>query len=172
MVLDSKVGWSCTMGNKLFFFESDKSNKCKSVVDAFIKGICHYRELTTGKSWEDTCKRALEHEPTRRDIAYRLSKTEYEYRQIDETFDRYDSLAESVRQVLCRVYNVTELNDNIIDNLIKLVTNGIEDDKFVMYTAITYGKNVSEEEKMCLTKAIEEELDYTSIMNIGLGRVA
>lgn len=101
MILDSKVGYSITIGNKIFFLTTSRQNKCKSVVDNFIKGICHYRELATGKSFAELCERALADEPTRKDIIYRLCKTEYEYRQIDETFDRYhyfkgDNFGESI----------------------------------------------------------------------------
>ena len=88
----------------------------------------------------------------------------------DDTFERYDRLSDNIRQILYKVYGIEEINDNIIDNLIKLVTNEIPDDEKVIYSAMTYGKTISEEEKNQLMSAIREELDYTNIMNLNLGR--
>lgn len=88
----------------------------------------------------------------------------------DDTFERYDRLSDNIRQILYKVYGIEEINDNIIDNLIKLVTNEIPDDERVIYSSMTYGKTVSEEEANQLRNAIKEELDYTNIMNLNLGR--
>ena len=88
----------------------------------------------------------------------------------DDTFERYDRLSDNIRQILYKVYGIEEINDNIIDNLIKLVTNEIPDDEKVIYCAMTYGKTVSEEEANQLKSAIKDELDYTNIMNLNLGR--
>jgi hypothetical protein len=88
----------------------------------------------------------------------------------DDTFERYDRLSDNIRQILYKVYGIEEINDNIIDNLIKLVTNEIPDDEKVIFSAMTYGKTISEEEANQLISAIREELDYTNIMNLNLGR--
>lgn len=90
----------------------------------------------------------------------------------DDMFDRYEKLSDSISHILVSVYGVDEVNDSITDNLIKLVTNEIEDDRVVLYLSITYGKNVSEQEQQRLKSAIEEELEYTNIMDIDLGRAA
>ena len=89
----------------------------------------------------------------------------------DETFDRYERLADSIKHVMVSVYDVEEVNDTITDNLIKLVTNEIMDDSEVMYYAITYGKNISDEEAERIKNCIHEELEYTSILDINLGRI-
>lgn len=86
----------------------------------------------------------------------------------DETFERYEKLAENIRHVLVSVYNIDEVNDTITDNLIKLITNGVEKDSEVIYYAITFGKMISEEEAQRLRSAIEEELEYTNILDINL----
>ena len=93
MVLDKKVGWSMPVKNKMFFFETKKENKCKTVIDTFIKAICNYNHQITGQNWDDTMKRALNDEVTRKDIAYRLQKTTYELRETDEKHLRYVSLS-------------------------------------------------------------------------------
>jgi len=90
----------------------------------------------------------------------------------DETFDRYERLADAIRHVMVSVYGIEEINDSITDNLIKLVTNEVMDDSMVMYYAITYGKTISPEEETRLKAAISEELEYTSILDIDLGRAA
>ena len=88
----------------------------------------------------------------------------------DETFDRYERLADSIKNVMVSVYGIEEVNDTITDNLIKLVTNEIMDDSQVMYYAITYGKNISDEEAQRIKDCISEELEYTSILDVNLGR--
>ena len=90
----------------------------------------------------------------------------------DETFERYERLADSLRHVMVSVYGIEEINDSITDNLIKLVTNEVMDDSMVIYYSITYGKSISPEEETRLKSAIGEELEYTSILDIDLGRAA
>jgi len=87
----------------------------------------------------------------------------------DETFERYEKLAEGIRHVMVSVYGIEEINDSITDNLIKLVTNEVMDDSMVMYYAITYGKNITDEEVKRLKNAIREELEYTSILELDMG---
>ena len=70
------------------------------------------------------------------------------------------------------VYGVEEVNDVITDNLIKLITNEITDDKMTIYYAITYGKELSKEEEEMLKTSIDNELEFTSIVDINLGRAA
>lgn len=89
----------------------------------------------------------------------------------DETFERYEKLSDGIRHVMVSVYNIEEINDSITDNLIKLVTNEVDDDSLVMYYAITYGKTITDEEVKRLKSAISEELEYTSILELDM-RVA
>ena len=90
----------------------------------------------------------------------------------DETFDRYERLSDSIRHILMEVYGAEEVNENITDNLIKLITNEVADDSLVMFKAITFNKTISEQEAARLKEAITEELEYTSILDIDLGRAA
>lgn len=87
----------------------------------------------------------------------------------DETFERYEKLAESVRHILVSVYGIEEINNSITDNLVKLVTNEIADDSLVLYKAITFGKNITDEEVKRLRSAISEELEYTNILELDMG---
>ncbi|MBQ6841441.1 MAG: hypothetical protein IJO63_04940 [Bacilli bacterium] len=91
---------------------------------------------------------------------------------VDETFERYERLADSIRHVMVSVYGIEEINDSITDNLIKLVTNEVVGDDKVMYYAITYGKNITDEEERRLKETIREELEYTSILEINIGGMA
>lgn len=90
----------------------------------------------------------------------------------DETFERYEKLAESIRHVMVSVYGIEEINNSITDNLVKLVTNEIMDDSMVMFKAITYGKNITDEEVKRLRNTISEELEYTSILELDMGMAA
>lgn len=90
----------------------------------------------------------------------------------DETFDRYEKLSESIRHILVSVYNISEVNDAITDRLIKLVTNGVDNDYDVVFYAITYGKSVDDIEAQRLKEAIAEELEYTSILDLDIAGVA
>ena len=91
---------------------------------------------------------------------------------VDETFERYERLADSIRHVMVSVYGIEEINDSITDNLIKLVTNEVTGDDKVMYYAITYGKSITDEEERRLKETIREELEYTSILDINIGGMA
>ena len=90
----------------------------------------------------------------------------------DETFERYEKLADGVKHVMQSVYGIEEFSNTITDNLIKLVTNEVMDDSMVMYYSITYGKNITPEEEQRIKDAISEELEYTSILDINLGGMA
>lgn len=91
----------------------------------------------------------------------------------DETFDKYEKLVENTRHVLVSVYNIAEVSDTVTDNLIKLITSGVTDEADIIFYAITYGAGIeSEEEIQRLKNAIKEELEYTSILDLDIGRVA
>jgi len=90
----------------------------------------------------------------------------------DQTFERYETLVDSLRHIMMSVYGIEEVNDSIVDNLIKLVTNEVPDDKTILFASITYGKSLTDEETQRLINAIQEELEYTSILDINIGRTA
>lgn len=93
----------------------------------------------------------------------------------DETFERYEKLAESIRRILVSVYGIEEINESITDNLIKLITSDVNHEmrnNDIMYYAITWGKTITDEEIRRLNIAITEELEYTSILELDMGRVA
>ncbi len=84
----------------------------------------------------------------------------------DETFERFENLASSIRRILTTVYNITEVSESISDNLVKLIVAEVPSDSDILYYAITYGKNISEEEDAQLRGAIEEELEYIKIFDL------
>ena len=92
----------------------------------------------------------------------------------DETFARYEKLAGVIQNIMVKVYGINEVNDSIIDNLIKLITNEIADDRTTIFYAITFGKTLSAEEEELLNASIDTELSYTNILDIGslTGRAA
>lgn len=78
MVVNSRNGFAVETGKHIFFIESDKTTRCKSVVDTFIKSICDYRGFC-----EDLKNRCLADEHTRKDIQNRMMSATYELRQCD-----------------------------------------------------------------------------------------
>ena len=83
-----------------------------------------------------------------------------------DTLERFEKLSDSLRHILISVYNITEVNDKITENLIKLITANVSSDSDVLYSAITYGKSISDEESKQLKDAIEEELEYIKIFDL------
>ena len=86
-----------------------------------------------------------------------------------ENYDRYEELYGNIKNIMLNVYGIEEVNNNIINNLIKLVTNNVPNNKAVIFEAVTYGKNITQEEANRLKEAINDELDYTNIMNFNIG---
>lgn len=87
----------------------------------------------------------------------------------NENYDRYKELADHIHNIVSNVYGLEEVNNNIINNLIKLVTNNIPDDREVVLHSMIYGHNVSEDEINKLKEAINDEFDYTNILDLNLG---
>ena len=73
-----KNGFILVVGRNLYFLESERQRKCKSVIDAFITALCNIRGYD-----DEFRKKCLEHEPTRQDIDFRISKATYEIRGKD-----------------------------------------------------------------------------------------
>lgn len=68
-------GFLLAQGKNVYFIESDKENKCKSVIDSFINGLCDLRNLS-----EELRNRCLNDVNCRNDIASRINKCHYELR--------------------------------------------------------------------------------------------
>ena len=89
---------------------------------------------------------------------------------------------DSLQRIMFTVYGVDEVNDIIADNLIKLITSKkslleVQDDKGsldadLLYTAITYGKSISEIEQQKLKNSIDDELKALKEVDIELGRAS
>ena len=100
----------------------------------------------------------------------------------DESFAEFERLTDSLQRIMFTVYGVNEVNDKITDNLIRLITSKKsllegQDGKDILdadllYTAITYGKNISEIEQQKIRNSIDEELNTSKDMDVELGRAA
>ena len=100
----------------------------------------------------------------------------------DESFEEFERLMDSLQRIMFTVYGVDEVNDIIADNLIKLITSKkslleVQDDKGsldadLLYTAITYGKSISEIEQQKLKNSIDDELKALKEVDIELGRAS
>jgi uncharacterized alkaline shock family protein YloU len=100
----------------------------------------------------------------------------------DESFAEFERLTDSLQRIMFTVYGVNEVNDKITDNLIRLITSKKsllegQDGKDILdadllYTAITYGKNISEIEQQKIRNSIDDELNASKDMDVELGRAA
>lgn len=73
----------------------------------------------------------------------------------DKSFDRYVKLCENIREVTMQVSNSSEVAEEVFENVQKLVTAGVEDDKKVIYLSLTYKRNLSP----ALLQGIETAID-------------
>ena len=100
----------------------------------------------------------------------------------DESFEEFERLTDSLQRVMFSVYGISEVNDKITDNLIRLVTSKkslleSQEDKDVLdaellYTAITYGKTIPEIEQQKIRNSIDDELKSSKELDVELGRAA
>lgn len=67
-------GFALCVGKNLYFLESDKQKRCKSVVDAFINSICDKRKFCN-----DLRERFLKDENTRADIFDKMYPCTYKF---------------------------------------------------------------------------------------------
>ncbi|MBR4231552.1 MAG: hypothetical protein IKR74_05335 [Bacilli bacterium] len=105
-----------------------------------------------------------------------------EHALTDESFEEFERLMDSLQRIMFTVYGVSEVNDKITDNLIRLITSkksvleGQETkeslDSELLYTAITHGKNISEIEQQKIRNSIDDELNAAKEIDIELGRAA
>ena len=100
----------------------------------------------------------------------------------DESFEEFERLTDSLQRIMFTVYGVSEVNDKITDNLIRLITSKrslLESqdskenlDAELLYAAITFGKNIPEMEQQKIRNSIDEELKSSKEMDVELGRAA
>ena len=90
-----------------------------------------------------------------------LSK-EQTIRLDDEMLARFEDLTAHLKNVLITLGYSDEIDGTKSDNLIKLLTSGITDKREILYYTLTYNKNLTDEEKVSIYKAIDNELKLTN----------
>ena len=89
-----------------------------------------------------------------------LSK-EQTIRLDDEMLARFEDLTAHLKNVLITLGYSDEIDGTKSDNLIKLLTSGITEKREILYYTLTYNKNLTDEEKVSIYKAIDNELKLT-----------
>ena len=90
-----------------------------------------------------------------------LSK-EQTIRLDDEMLARFEDLTAHLKNVLITLGYSDEIDGTKSDNLIKLLTSGITEEREILYYTLTYNKNLTNEEKVSIYKAIDNELKLTN----------
>ena len=90
-----------------------------------------------------------------------LSK-EQTIRLDDEMLARFEDLTAHLKNVLITLGYSDEIDGTKSDNLIKLLTSGVTEKKEILYYTLTYNKNLTDEEKVSIYKAIDNELKLTN----------
>ena len=90
-----------------------------------------------------------------------LSK-EQTIRLDDEMLARFEDLTAHLKNVLITLGYSDEIDGTKSDNLIKLLTSGITEKREILYYTLTYNKNLTDEEKVSIYKAIDNELKLTN----------
>ena len=90
-----------------------------------------------------------------------LSK-EQTIRLDDEMLARFEDLTAHLKNVLITLGYSDEIDGTKSDNLIKLLTSGITEEREILYYTLTYNKNLTDEEKVSIYKAIDNELKRTN----------
>lgn len=90
-----------------------------------------------------------------------LSK-EQTIRLDDEMLARFEDLTAHLKNVLITLGYSDEIDGTKSDNLIKLLTSGVTEEREILYYTLTYNKNLTDEEKVSIYKAIENELKLTN----------
>lgn len=90
-----------------------------------------------------------------------LSK-EQTIRLDDEMLARFEDLTAHLKNVLITLGYSDEIDGTKSDNLIKLLTSGITEEREILYYTLTYNKNLTDEEKVSIYNAIENELKLTN----------
>lgn len=90
-----------------------------------------------------------------------LSK-EQTIRLDDEMLARFEDLTVHLKNVLITLGYSDEIDGTKSDNLIKLLTSGVTEKREILYYTLTYNKNLTDEEKVSIYKAIDNELKLTN----------
>ena len=90
-----------------------------------------------------------------------LSK-EQTIRLDDEMLARFEDLTANLKNVLITLGYSDEIDGTKSDNLIKLLTSGVTEKREILYYTLTYNKNLTDEEKVSIYKAIDNELKLTN----------
>lgn len=90
-----------------------------------------------------------------------LSK-EQTIRLDDEMLARFEDLTAHLKNVLITLGYSDEIDGTKSDNLIKLLTSGVTDKREILYYTLTYNKNLTDEEKVSIYNAIDNELKLTN----------
>lgn len=90
-----------------------------------------------------------------------LSK-EQTIRLDDEMLARFEDLTAHLKNVLITLGYSDEIDGTKSDNLIKLLTSGVTEKREILYYTLTYNKNLTDEEKVSIYNAIDNELKLTN----------
>lgn len=96
-----------------------------------------------------------------------LSK-EQTIRLDDEMLARFEDLTAHLKNVLITLGYSDEIDGTKSDNLIKLLTSGVTEEREILYYTLTYNKNLTDEEKVSIYKAIDNELKLTNSGELSL----
>ena len=80
----------------------------------------------------------------------------------DEMLARFEDLTAHLKNILITLGYSDEIDGTKSDNLIKLLTSGITEEREILYYTLTYNKILTEEEKVSIYKAIDNELKLTN----------
>ena len=80
----------------------------------------------------------------------------------DEMLARFEDLTAHLKNVLITLGYSDEIDGTKSDNLIKLLTSGVTEKREILYYTLTYNKNLTDEEKVSIYKAIDNELKLTN----------
>ncbi|MDD6278110.1 MAG: hypothetical protein PUA55_06030 [Mycoplasma sp.] len=99
-----------------------------------------------------------------------LSK-EQTIRLDDEMLARFEDLTAHLKNVLITLGYSDEIDGTKSDNLIKLLTSGVTEKREILYYTLTYNKNLTDEEKVSIYKAIDNELKLTNNGELSLWNI-
>mgnify|MGYP004476201743 CR=1 FL=1 len=99
-----------------------------------------------------------------------LSK-EQTIRLDDEMLARFEDLTAHLKNVLITLGYSDEIDGTKTDNLIKLLTSGVTEEREILYYTLTYNKNLTDEEKVSIYKAIDNELKLTNNGELSLWNI-
>ncbi len=91
----------------------------------------------------------------------------------EETFQKYKNLEEYATKIIQSLGDQVYLDlEEVFDNIVKLVTNKITDDKKILFYSISHNKNLTKEEKALIGLTINNEMALIQNANKELVRSA